>query len=65
MENSYRVTNLFENNPCLQFNYTYHHSFQDIAKAFIAKFNWESYKHFTTFGSVEQPNEDEVILYRR
>lgn len=65
MENITRVVNHFQNNPAIQFQYTYRHSFSSIAQAYLSKFNWESNHHYTTYAHVEQTNDDELVLFRR
>jgi hypothetical protein len=49
----------------LQFRYAFSAPFMSVAEAFLKNYNWEAKTRLTTIDSVEQLDEDRVVVYRR
>lgn len=47
------------------FKYTFPHNFLTISEGFIKKFNWENRSNLTTVDTVQQLDDDRVLIWRR
>ena len=51
--------------PAMLFKYTFPHDFLTCSEGFIKKFNWENRSNLTTVDTVQQLDDDRVLIWRR
>jgi ligand-binding SRPBCC domain-containing protein len=51
--------------PQVRFNYTFNFPFLDLVNSQLKRYNWESKATFASVTTVQQPDDDTIIFYRR